>query len=324
MKRIISVLLMTLLLTTSFVFAEGTAVVTSMKISNEESVRGFVVTIEGDVINLETDKGLVEIKDSNQVIMSDYPNVKTKDLLEVNVDSDAVVVSVIQFSPVMYGSVSPVVTNQEIDSINEKPQDNSEPVSYEEFKVSFNGEKIEGDVEAQVIDGIAMVPLRSTLEAMGYTVTWNANTFSVDIMKGAQWTSISIGENAYFRNKMAPTPLSAAPVIVNSRTLVPAEFFAEILGLGLTVESGNIQFNSFEAVILSGYISEIKYDETGMMTVIISTEEEADMNNSTIIRMSSLFTHMNKKVVVGEHIHVVVSMMMTASIPPQTSGYLVY
>lgn len=191
--------------------------------------------------------------------------------------------------------------------------------------VTYGGEVVEADVDVQVIDGITMVPLRATLEAMGYTVTWNAETSSVDIMQGAQWTSISIGENRYFRNRMAPWELSAAPVIVDSRTLVPVEFFAEIIGKSIQVDSGNIEFTDFEASIIKGYVHSLAYDETGAMSITVtSVEGSDDMMNHTIIHTSKAFTFFQKEAVEGEMISVVTSNVMTMSIPGQTSGYVVY
>ncbi|MCK8060727.1 MULTISPECIES: stalk domain-containing protein [unclassified Fusibacter] len=191
--------------------------------------------------------------------------------------------------------------------------------------VFYKEEKIVSDVDAQIIDGVVMVPLRSTLEKMGYKVTWNQETRRVEIQQGAQWTSVGIGENAYFKNRMAPAPLSAAPVIVNGRTLVPAEFFSVILGKNLMVESGNLSFDDQEAVIHSGYVKEISTDETGMTTITLTSDMDSDdIMLQTIIHTSKAFTFYQKEVIVGDFVSVVSAMFMTMSIPGQTSGYLVF
>lgn len=204
--------------------------------------------------------------------------------------------------------------------------DTAVPTLYEIGEaVMYDGENVEADVDVQVIGGITMVPLRATLEAMGYTVTWNAETASVDIMQGAQWTSIAIGKNAYFRNRMAPWSLSAAPVIVNDRTLVPVEFFAEIMGKGITVDNGTINFSDFEGAIHEGYVQAVSTDETGAMTITLSTEQGSeDLMNHTIIHTSKATTLFQKEVVIDDRIKVVSSAVMTMSIPGQTSGYVIY
>jgi len=108
--------------------------------------------------------------------------------------------------------------------------------------VLYNNERINYDVELSVIDNITMLPLRFTLEKMGYEVKWNEETRSVEIIKGAQWISFKIGENSYFKNRMAPIELSSAPVIINGRTMVPIEFFSEILSKGINIENGKVSF----------------------------------------------------------------------------------
>lgn len=133
---------------------------------------------------------------------------------------------------------------------------------------TYNNEEIMPDVSVQEINGITMIPLRATLEAMGYTVTWDGETRSVDLQKGAQWTAISIDKNAYFRNKMAPRPLSCDPIVVNSRTLVSVEFFSNIIGVSLEVENRKINFLEREPVIHAGYVKDITTDETGATTYI--------------------------------------------------------
>jgi predicted secreted protein len=192
-------------------------------------------------------------------------------------------------------------------------------------EVFYQNEQIISDVSAQVVDGVMMVPLRSTLEKMGYTVTWNTDSRSVEMHQGAQWTSIKIGENAYFRNRMAPSPLSAAPVIINSRTLVPVEFFSEILSKNIVIDSGDLKFDDQEAVIHSGYVKELTYDETGMMTITLTSDiTSEDRLLQTMIHTSKAHTIYQKEVVVGEYVSVISSMMMTFSIPGQSSGYVVY
>lgn len=190
---------------------------------------------------------------------------------------------------------------------------------------TYNGETIEADVAIQKVDGVTMVPLRATLEAMGYTVTWNNETKSVEISKGAQWTSVTVGKNYYFKNRMAPVELSAAPVIVDNRTLVPVEFFTAMLGKGITVDSQNINFSDFESPIHSGYVKEIRTDETGTVSYTLTSDYESDsIELQVIIHTSDAFTFVQRDVKEGDFVNVVSSMIMTMSIPGQTSGYVIY
>ena len=128
-------------------------------------------------------------------------------------------------------------------------------------EVLFMDEKIVYDVKPQEMDGITMLPLRATLEKMGYEVTWNEKTKTVEIKKGPKWTSVVIGKNSYFKNKMAPSELSSAPVIVGGRTLLPLEFFTEILNINIAAAKGSITFSEEEQVVISGFVKDIAKDK---------------------------------------------------------------
>jgi predicted secreted protein len=204
--------------------------------------------------------------------------------------------------------------------------DADQPVLYALSETAtYNGDEIGADVSVQEVNGVTMVPLRATLEAMGYTVTWNGEIKSVEIQKGPQWTTIYIGMNSYFKNKMAAHELSSAPVIMNNRTLVPIEFFADIIGKGIEVNNLNINFLDMEAVIHSGYIKSMSQDETGTITLTLTSDITSDsIELQTIIRTGPAFTFYNREVAKGDYIQVVSSMIMTMSIPGQTVGYVVY
>jgi len=191
--------------------------------------------------------------------------------------------------------------------------------------VQFNDVDIKSDAIVQVVDGKVMVPLRSIAEIMGYTVTWNAETRSIEINQGAQWTSITVGNNAYFKNKMAAHELSSAPMIINNRTLVPVEFFADILSKSCIIENNQIKFSDMEAIIHSGYVKDILIDEKGMKTLTLSSDMTSDsIELQTIIHTTQETTFFQKEVKVGDFVQVVSSQIMTMSLPGQTSGYIVY
>lgn len=195
----------------------------------------------------------------------------------------------------------------------------------ENVEMYYNDVLVESELKAKDINGKTMIPLSTVLNAMEYEVKWVPETRSIEIMKGAQWTSITIDKNMYFRNKMAPWTLSSAPVIVEGRTYVPVEFMVDILGKGLQVEDRNLKFNDNDFAIHQGFVKEITHDETGTMTITIEkVKGSEDMMDWTVIHTSKAYTHYQKEVIVGDSIKVVSSMMMTMSIPGQTSGYVVY
>lgn len=97
---------------------------------------------------------------------------------------------------------------------------------------------VEGDIaltEGRMVNGVAMIPVRTVAETLGYTVTWNAKDRTVHLrneQKKVQAT-VTIGLDEYFRataladadGMSEPKPLGAAAYLSQSRTWVPAELF---------------------------------------------------------------------------------------------------
>lgn len=88
--------------------------------------------------------------------------------------------------------------------------------------------------------GNTMIPLRLVAERIGFEITWNPDTMTAELKKGANWTTVTIGKDAYFFARMAPAPLGAAPVLVESSTYVPLKFVTDILKAEVKEESGSI------------------------------------------------------------------------------------
>ncbi|HEY4391986.1 MAG TPA: DUF3298 domain-containing protein [Paenibacillus sp.] len=78
-------------------------------------------------------------------------------------------------------------------------------------------------------NGQVMIPLRSTIEGLGFKLTWNAKDKRADLNKGAVFTSVTLGKDQYFFNKVAPFSLRAAPELHNKNMYVPAEFVGKVL-----------------------------------------------------------------------------------------------
>ncbi|MCR8631326.1 copper amine oxidase N-terminal domain-containing protein [Paenibacillus radicis (ex Xue et al. 2023)] len=85
-----------------------------------------------------------------------------------------------------------------------------------------------------------MLPLRAVSEALGYTITWNADTQSVDLTKGAVWSGIYIGKDNFSFGKMATVQLGAAPELKDEVTFVPFTFFSDILKLKAQIDETGV------------------------------------------------------------------------------------
>ena len=98
-----------------------------------------------------------------------------------------------------------------------------------EVTVKVDGKVISSDVAPQIISGRTMVPLRAIFEALGATVAWNDSTRTVTAVKGNDVVNCTIDSYVMLVNGVEKA-LDVAPMIVNSRTLVPARFVAEAFG----------------------------------------------------------------------------------------------
>ena len=91
------------------------------------------------------------------------------------------------------------------------------------------------------VDNVNMIPLRLVGEALGYKVSWNQDTKSAELTRGAQWTSVTIGQDSYNFAKML-IKLGMAPVLIESKTYVPLSFIEEVIQANLELfENGDIK-----------------------------------------------------------------------------------
>ncbi|MCH4887572.1 hypothetical protein EZV73_08310 [Acidaminobacter sp. JC074] len=331
MKKVISILLILMMLTG--VFAD-TAVPTLISVNEQP----FGLEQDGDEFTI--------ILDGNQTTGFAW-TYHVKDLKHVNYISDEYLVdSDLMGAPgkhrftfkVLADGVSTIdfVYSRSFEEGSEEKLDilvykNGDKVFVEENQiVTINDvvveeisadEVIDVEVMPQIVDGKHMVPVAETLRALGYTVTWKPETKSVEINKGAQWTSITIGENAYFKNRMAARPLSSAPVIVEGRTLVPAEFFYTILDIGVEIGDTGMTLNNFPMGTYQGYVKEIQVNDD-VTSYFVTYEQGGDMVD--IVLHTNETTYFQKEVKVGDMISALTSMATTMSLPPQTAAFIIY
>ncbi|WP_187296350.1 stalk domain-containing protein [Tepidibacter mesophilus] len=126
----------------------------------------------------------------------------------------------------------------------EIPQDSNTGLH---FGLVINNERIniQKSNVYQKEDGSIMIPLRVVCEKLGYEVKWIEKNRSIEIKKGAQYTSVKPGENKYFFSKMAPISLGSAPEIKDSTTYVPFKFVSDILRVDASMdETGIITINN--------------------------------------------------------------------------------
>ena len=98
------------------------------------------------------------------------------------------------------------------------------------IKVLMNDSLIDFDVPPQLINDRTMVPFRKIFEAMGAVVNFEEETATVFATKGDIALTHQIGSQTLFLND-SQIEMDVASVLVDNRTLMPARFIAEALGI---------------------------------------------------------------------------------------------
>ncbi len=89
------------------------------------------------------------------------------------------------------------------------------------------------DAAPVITDGHTMLPIRAVIEAIGGTVTWNAESQKITIEKDGHVLILTLNKTAAIADGRL-TLMSAAPVIENGRTLCPLRFVTEALDCHVT------------------------------------------------------------------------------------------
>ncbi len=102
-------------------------------------------------------------------------------------------------------------------------------VASAEIKVVIDGVNQTYDQMPQIIDSRTLVPLRGIFEALGAKVEWVDQTKTIIGSKGDNSVVLQV-ENTTATMNNKKTTLDVAPMIINSRTMVPVRFISEALG----------------------------------------------------------------------------------------------
>ena len=207
-------------------------------IVNEEDTGSVNVSkFNEDLVNSENTLKLL-ISEETIMINEAGEEVEEEDLK----DRDLIV-----FYSVATRSIPAQTTAEKIILMDEKEAMVEEDEEVEELneikvlnKMEINEKEITLEKGIYSKDGMFMIPLRQIAEELGYKVTWNNETRTAELTKGAQWTAVTIGEDNYNFAKML-VKLGIAPEIKEGSTFVPFTFLEEVLKVNLEImESGMI------------------------------------------------------------------------------------
>ena len=102
--------------------------------------------------------------------------------------------------------------------------------------VTIDGVKVKFDVPPQIVEGRTLVPMRKIFESLGAKVTWIESDRSIIAIKDETIIAMTIDSDKMVVTDLISTNsetviLDVPPVIVDSRTMVPARAISESLGL---------------------------------------------------------------------------------------------
>lgn len=118
----------------------------------------------------------------------------------------------------------------------------------EDVTVKIDGEKVDFDVQPQIIDGRVMVPLRKIFETLGASVKWNDESQTVSARKSSKTVSMTVnsaeltvdrGDTDENGNAVTDTSTLDVPAqVISDRVLVPVRAVSEAFGLEANWDNG--------------------------------------------------------------------------------------
>ncbi len=100
----------------------------------------------------------------------------------------------------------------------------------ENVSVYIDNEKIEFDVQPQIINGRTLVPMRKIFEELGAIVDWDNDTRTAIGTKGNTVVKLTINDDKIYKNGVASV-LDVPAQLINGRTLVPVRAISEAFGI---------------------------------------------------------------------------------------------
>lgn len=98
------------------------------------------------------------------------------------------------------------------------------------ISVCVDGKEVSFDTAPRILNDRTMVPMRSIFEALGAEVEWNGDVGTVKATRGDRTVILTIGSDTMTVDNK-DVKLDVAPVLRDSRTLVPVRAISEALGV---------------------------------------------------------------------------------------------
>ena len=97
------------------------------------------------------------------------------------------------------------------------------------IRVVLDGKTLRFDVEPETIEFRTMVPMRVIFEALEAFIEWDGDTMTITAYRGEKVIVTTIGSMTMTVDGV-PMEMDVAPILKDSRTLVPVRFITEAFG----------------------------------------------------------------------------------------------
>jgi hypothetical protein len=135
-----------------------------------------------------------------------------------------------------------------------------------QISLVVNGQTVQCSQAPQIINGRTFVPLRDLDDALGAQTTWDGKAQIITVSSSVYNISMTIGSTTLDVNG-TPQQMDVAPVIIGSRTFLPARYVAQALGYGVswdaTSQSVIITSDSTSSQNIQGMIVQDVKEGTG-------------------------------------------------------------
>lgn len=172
----------------------------------------------------------------------------------------------------------------------------------------------------------SMIPLRKTLESLGYTIDWKDDTQTVTMSKGAHYAELDTDDKLFAFGRMAHQPIDDKFEIIDGTTYVERDFVENLVGIGTYEDEQTVYVSYLNNVTVT------EIDEAGFICVNDPSRGDIVDVNGNVVSETNVRLAVSEDTVVlcgdekydvkeikkGDNLYVMYSPMMTMSLPPQT------
>jgi Leucine-rich repeat (LRR) protein len=170
-------------------------------------------------------------------------------------------------------------------------------VDEENINVVINGKELEFDVPPLIINGRAVLPLRTVFNELSAKVDWDGSTQTITATKNSTIIIVQINNKIAKVNNIEKT-LEVPPIIIDGRTMVPLRFIAESFNASVNWDDGtrlisiisqNLDSNFKDLKLLKAIKERIGKLEEPLLEEDLSKITTLDLSSKNISNIEGLY-----------------------------------